>query len=162
MVGLPIVFLWHKESTLSARDRLNQDIALEKLNMKVSQWNKRGEVIENLGIQHFGQIPILDLHGQMGETNYIDFLQPQDLSAPIMKGQDKYGRPFIALKLINQETGNLFVATLFQRYQDSDRWIFISREDQFNTLMQAVVGPREEEIFQQVLYGIHPNFHLAY
>jgi hypothetical protein len=63
------------------------------------------------------RVPDLDLEDEMGSTGYIDFLEPEHLTALFMKGTDRYQRKFLSYKF---GTG---VLTLFQRYTDqSDYW----------------------------------------
>jgi hypothetical protein len=47
-------------------------------------------------LDNFEQLPGIGFTRKTGSTDYIDFLQPADLSAPIMKGIDRFGRRFIA------------------------------------------------------------------
>lgn len=42
------------------------------------------------------KLPLLDIGEQMGDYDEIDFLNATNLSAPVMRGVDKYGRPFVA------------------------------------------------------------------
>ena len=63
--------------------------------------------------------PVLDLGKRGGMTDYIDFVTLGDVTAPIMKGVDKFNRPFVTLRVIDRATRNLSVHTLFQRYTDS-------------------------------------------
>jgi hypothetical protein len=67
-------------------------------------------------------LPILDLKGRTGYTDYIDFLTPMDLSSPIMRFKDSYKRYGISLKL---KSKNLIedeyieiIFTIFRRYTD--------------------------------------------
>ena len=59
-------------------------------------------------------IPYLDIGDKEGETNYIDFLKWEDVEYPIMKGIDKYNRPFIVIKSILNDT--LYMETYFKRH----------------------------------------------
>ena len=68
-------------------------------------------------------LPILDMASNMGDTDYIDFLKPEDLSQPIMKGIDKYKRQFITF--LFQQRNKQRVITFFQRYSDSKNfWVY--------------------------------------
>ena len=78
-------------------------------------------------------LPVLDLKNRMGLTDYIDFLLPDDLSAPIMCGVDAYSRPFVAFKVQAQAQAQAvenrepyeIVGTFFQRFSDNmDAWAF--------------------------------------
>ena len=67
-------------------------------------------------------IPLLDLKGKWTDSAFIDFITTEDMSSPIMKGEDLFGRPFVAVKV---KTKNLktseeleAVGTFFQRFDD--------------------------------------------
>ena len=167
IVGIPIVIAGKRESNLSVQDEKAKKLELENLEARIKQWNKRAEIHENLGVENFVNLPILDLCGRMGSTDYIDFLAPGDLRAPIMKGIDKYKRPFISMKMKDKEQKYDFVITIFQRYSKYDeRWCNVgchganplSRHD---VLTRVVVGPEEEQILGQIIRGTHPRFSLA-
>jgi hypothetical protein len=78
------------------------------------------------GSTAFHRLPILEIGNRTGATGYLDFLKIQDLPHPVMRGTDHAGRPFISVRLRsnrNQDRGQQFVVTFFQRYSDSGgRW----------------------------------------
>ena len=45
-------------------------------------------------------VPVLDLQGNMGSTDYIDFLGWDDVEFPVMKGVDRFNRKFFVIKMI--------------------------------------------------------------
>ena len=45
-------------------------------------------------------IPILNIGGRTGGTDYIDFIKYDEVVEPVMKGTDFYKRPFIVLKFV--------------------------------------------------------------
>ncbi len=164
LVGIPVLILWKKENELSASDEKTKKVALDTLNLKNQQWNKRAEIVERLGIEDFDYLPILDLQRRTG--NYIDFLEPKDLTSPLMKGIDKFDRPFLAIKLNDQQEQMDFVVVLFQRYSDNDRWVYHCENSQRKEHLglvdgSAIVGPSQEEVFKQIISGKHPRFVLA-
>lgn len=65
-------------------------------------------------------LPILDIGGKGGHSDYIDFTSANDVNAPIMCGVDKYRRPFVTLRTLNRNDGSISVHTLFQRYTDDE------------------------------------------
>lgn len=108
------------------------------------------------GAAAFEALPNLDLGGRMGDTGYIDFLHPADLAHPIMKGNDKFGRPFFAMKVHPRDdlaVEGVFVG--FQRFTEGGRWDYKGVNQQWE---DAAV--RMEEI-RQIRTGQHPNFVLA-
>ncbi len=62
------------------------------------------------------RVPDLDLKGEMGTTDYIDFLQPKHLTGLFMKGTDRYQRKFLSYNFGGA------VVTLFQRYTDQPNY----------------------------------------
>lgn len=65
---------------------------------------------------------ILDLGDKVGDTGYIDFINPADIKYSIMKGVDGYYRNFLLLKTYflhdYGEIENNFTV-IFQRYSDN-------------------------------------------
>lgn len=170
IVGIPFIVFWEKEKRLTEQEKKVHDKALETLNLKVRQFNKKAEIVENLGIQNFGRLPILNLQGRMGYRNIIDFLIPEDLSAPIMKGLDRYGRPFLAIKLMDRTHAHIFVATLLQEKLNEERWTWHSPNGYENLLSKMVngslmnpyyIGPGGEKRLRKMIEGRHPEFTLA-
>ena len=84
------------------------------------------KIVNEIGQPVYDTLPILDLGDQMGHTGYLDFLEPSDMTHPVMKGTDIHGRPFIAVRLVytnrrgKTRTG---VETLFRRYTDGPVWV---------------------------------------
>jgi hypothetical protein len=70
-------------------------------------------------------LPILITTGS-GSTDYIDFINYEDVSNPVTKGYDIFGRPFIVIRAImtrnNGNTFNVF-ETFFQRYTGGGYWM---------------------------------------
>ena len=61
-------------------------------------------------------IPILDIGSREEATSYGDFLKWEEVTEPVMKGMDLFGRRFVVLKLSIEDTN--FMETYFQRYSD--------------------------------------------
>lgn len=165
LIGIPVLILWKKSREKDQKEEKVQKTALKELNIKNAQWNQRAEIRENIGVQDFANLPILDLKGRVGETGYIDFLEPADLSAPVMKGLDRVNRPFIAIKMENKSNAKVFVMVLFQRYIEDNVWTWIGTGGLNNPLADLIqkhyIGPEEEKIFAQIIQGNHPQFRLA-
>lgn len=86
------------------------------------------EIVEALGGQEFVEtLPLLDIGTREGETKYIDFISPNELTAPIMRGIDKYRRPFIVfcvgktvlLQGMRRPEKAGMPVVIFQRYSDN-------------------------------------------
>lgn len=73
------------------------------------------------GREEFERLPVLDIGDKMGKTDYIDFIKPSDMTDPIMRGKDKYGREFFSIRAkINGEQQQ--VQTFFQRHLKEGTW----------------------------------------
>jgi hypothetical protein len=78
------------------------------------------------GLNVFESLPVLDLGDSRGNTGYIDFLLPSDVSCPVMRGTDTHGRPFISFKLsYTKKNGEVIecVETIFRRYTTGSVWV---------------------------------------
>ena len=67
--------------------------------------------------QEADKLPVLDIGNDIGLTEYIDFIKPEEMSHPIMIGTDCCKRPFISIK-VRHDNGEYAVGTFFQRYTD--------------------------------------------
>ena len=83
---------------------------------------------EIFGQERWAALPVLDLtkcSGRHGGTGYIDFVRPEDMSAPLMRGTDEHGRPFLAVRAkFTFPNGRVEtrVETLFRRYTTGHVW----------------------------------------
>lgn len=77
------------------------------------------------GRASFEKLPVLDIGERMGDTGYIDFINPGEMKAPIMRGRDMNGREFFTLR-VQQTLANGRVwemcQTFFQRYTHLANW----------------------------------------
>lgn len=68
--------------------------------------------------------PILDIGCRRGKTDYIDFIQSEEVTAPIMRGVDCHGRKFLVIrghcKIGDTENITPMFGTYFQRYTDTN------------------------------------------
>ena len=73
-----------------------------------------------LGVEH-SKIPTLNIGYMNGVTDYLDFIELDQMTAPVMKGYDYKNRAFVAVKMIGvTEKGNVdLFQTFFQRFQDN-------------------------------------------
>jgi hypothetical protein len=71
-------------------------------------------------------IPTLNLRAdQIGSTQYLDQLNPEDLSSDIMQGTDPLNRRFYAFRVKDKSDGETKVFTVFQRHTGvSEIWTF--------------------------------------
>ena len=76
------------------------------------------QLIEALGgAEAVLALPELDIGGRMGPTGYLDFLPVKDVTAPLMRGIDAYGRPFVTVCYRHHD--ETIVECLFQRCVDN-------------------------------------------
>lgn len=75
------------------------------------------------GRENFEKLPILDVDKIKGNEgyDYIDFITPNDMTAPIMRGKDRYGREFFSIRA-QDIGGNTAVQTIFKRYSEGNIW----------------------------------------
>lgn len=67
-------------------------------------------------------VPLLDIGDKLGFTKYIDFIRPEEVHSPVMKGVDILLRPFIVVKAIVDNS--IVMETFFQRYtNNNDFWM---------------------------------------
>ncbi len=68
--------------------------------------------------------PVLDVGTRNGRTDYIDYIDPSELTSVVMRGTDKFKRPFIVIKVtghsISGEDTRVYYETFFQRYSDDN------------------------------------------
>lgn len=68
------------------------------------------------------QFPILDLQERMGYQDEIDILLPRDMTNPVMRFEDKYGRLGFAICAKSSTNGKKFVQAFYQRQTESPDW----------------------------------------
>jgi hypothetical protein len=66
-------------------------------------------------------VPYLNIGSRVGYTDYIDFLTWNEVTSPVMKGTDVYGRNFIVLKMIIND--KKIMQTFFKRYSRGTCWM---------------------------------------
>ena len=71
-------------------------------------------------INDFDTLPILEFT-KIPTHGHIE-VELNEFSAPLMKGIDPCGRPFIALRVKDRKTSEILSLTLFQRYEDDYDW----------------------------------------
>ncbi len=63
----------------------------------------------------------LNIGSRVGGTQYIDFIKWEEVTEPMVKGYDCFGRKFIVLKFL---LGDIkIMQTFFQRYSHGDGWM---------------------------------------
>lgn len=84
---------------------------------KLERYVKADELVTNIfgSMGKYLDLPVLSIKGK--DSKYLDFFKPSDMSAPIMRGRDDYGREFLAFKY--SRNGNEPEVQVFhERYTD--------------------------------------------
>lgn len=70
------------------------------------------------GLLNIVKLPKITISEERFRGDYIDFLSPSDLDAPMTRGIDPYNRPFISFRyrIRSPKEDRLEVETMFQRY----------------------------------------------
>lgn len=111
------------------------------------------------GEEAFNQLPVLDIGDRVGTTDYIDFITPEDLSAPVMRGVDLSERPFISLHVQSDEGER--VVTYFQRNPRGGQWasggalgtsLAEQSLDEITTILRQIVVDQNHPEFRLVTY----------
>lgn len=73
-----------------------------------------------VGETEYMKLPELNLnvYGNNEDRDYIDYIEAKDMTAPIMRGQDKHGRHFFTFRIEDKD----YCLTFFQRYTNGRRW----------------------------------------
>ena len=85
-------------------------------------------------------IPILDVGDRQGATNYIDFIDVDEVTSPVMTGIDKFNRRFVVIKA--QIEDHEYMQTFFQRYTNENLWI----SDFRNNFLETYGGMTIEQL----------------
>ena len=103
----------------------------------------------------YDNLPILEWDSNwIGPTEYIDNIQVDDISYPIMKGFDKYNRSYITflLNIKKNNINNKIVFTLFQRYSDRPYPIVFGTCYYYN-IHKTLLKEEEIEIYNKLIKG---------
>ncbi len=127
------------------------------------------------GEEKFLQLPVFDPDNtELGPlTDYIDFIKYDEVTAPIMRGIDKYRRTFIVFKFRFVQSDRVVKITevLFQRYTNNSFWTSASNPPGIYSVMAASGFEAEHyERIKQVLtdgrinniYNVYNDVHGDY
>jgi hypothetical protein len=114
------------------------------------------------GIDAFHRLPLLNIGNRRGATDYLDFITPQEMTSPVMRGEDAAKRPFICLKIRSsrpEDNGREFVVTFFQRYTEGSLWTWGSTHHR--AVFGNVIRNEDREAIRQIVVDqTHPHFTL--
>jgi hypothetical protein len=75
------------------------------------------------GRENFFNLPVLDISTKQRHGGHIDFIQPEDMTAPIMRGTDNFGRRFVTFLMCDSENNAIGCSTIFERHIDTGLWL---------------------------------------
>ena len=84
----------------------------------VDMFNEYSTLLTN-SYKSYDDLPVLDLKDRQGNTDYIDFISTSEMTASVMKFEDKFNRKGFALHLEcswGEHKGKTIVLAIFQRY----------------------------------------------
>lgn len=116
--------------------------------------NTYNNIIEYIGRTRFDSFPTLV------NPIFDDYpeIEASHLSAPVMKGCESRGRPFITFKVINRETGSKFVQTFFQRHWHQPDWLIFHKNNSLFSGEDMTLEADNLSSFVDLLDGNHPLF----
>lgn len=90
----------------------------------------------------------LDLRDKVGHTDYIDFIDVENLKKPVYTGTDYFRRKFVTMRVIVTKGGEEieYAQTFFQRYTDGEM-IVSGRVVGRSEFMDTCGGMKDEELF---------------
>jgi len=109
--------------TMFVRSNSTKEEVLRDFNERsvVSDSKYHERIVEAFGGEKaLGSYPVHDLADNMGYTGYIDFLSPDDLNSPVVRGVDCFKRPFVSVRVRNRAEDTKYVFTIFKRYSSAD------------------------------------------
>lgn len=111
--------------------------------------------LKSVLLRDFEKIPVLDIGEDTGHTGYLDFIQIKQMTAPIMRGVDSAGRPFIAFRLQYSVDGGSrkLVQVLFRRYRTGSTWTSAGRGGE-SFLTISTLKDKDIEYVRQLITGI--------
>lgn len=105
---------------LGQRTKVRQEYAQEELKrIKQEAFDQMMSLFG--GRVGYEALPVLDIGDRQGFTGLIDFIKPEEMSAPIMRGKDKQGRNFFTIRF-KDEKGKYNCQTFFERFTKVNSW----------------------------------------
>tara|TARA_Y100000114_G_C11684366_1_gene290259 strand:+ start:157 stop:735 length:579 start_codon:yes stop_codon:yes gene_type:complete len=103
--------------------------------------------VYNMMIRIFDRddIPYINTKDRFGVTGYVDFIHEDEVTHPIMKSRDSFGRKIIIIKFIMNYT--VFIQTFFQReafFEDLWMGAYVRGNNHF-TLLNTIGGLTEHQ-----------------
>lgn len=107
------------------------------------------------GNKLLSSFPVLDLQGRMGATDYVDMVDPQEMTAPVMRFVDKFNRPGLVFRLrgLGEHADICNTVAWFQRYTNDPRiWTYgMGHSD--NTITNVYGGDFHRAVMPEYVKG---------
>ena len=100
-------------------------------------------------------VPRLDIINRFGATQYIDFIKWDEVTSPIMKGTDYFGRYFVVIKFFINDMK--IMQTFFQRYTNGNGWMGCGHATENLIETPGYIKPNQLELIQKVINGEFPT-----
>ena len=99
-------------------------------------------------------IPILNLGSRCGFTEYIDFIRWEEVTSPIMTGYDVFGRKFVVIKFLIEDSGKPIMQTFFQRYSNDYKfWMGCGHATQNLLNTRGGMKPNQFKFINEIMTG---------
>jgi len=95
--------------------------------------------------------PVLDIGKRIGSTDYLDCIKVEEMTAPVMKGIDRFSRRFVAIKMVAKlldGTDAKFFQVFFHRYT-KNLYLWVGCNTYGSNFICTVGGMRNQD-FQLV------------
>lgn len=125
MTSVSIFFLGFPDNQQENTRKQNKKHTKTKSTQKQNEKHTKNKAEKDTPMEAFVNAlpcPVLDIGKQ--RNDYIDFITWDMLRAPVMKGHDVYGRPFLVVLLTWRQC--TFINTFFKRYSDANDWVIVS------------------------------------
>jgi len=163
----PLLQVERQKAATRLRQRASLSLCLHKMQI-VTTFPGELRQLFRAHRQPMNRLAILDLGGRTGNTDYIDFLCPEEVPSGLMLFKDALGRSGIAFKL--QEQGETHVQTIFQRYPGiRGLWVSGGRNVRLRNSNEACykfpyIGPPTEmvRVVQELFEGAIPGVRIAH
>ncbi len=75
------------------------------------------------GKKEYEALPVLDVGERCGSTGYIDYIRLDEMTAPMMRGTDRFGRRFFIIRYrVRNGCIDRDCQTFFERFSNQDSW----------------------------------------
>jgi hypothetical protein len=117
-------------------------------------------MVEIFDISKYKHLPELDLGIEIGSTSYIDFIEWDQVTSPVMWGLDVYRRAFIVIKM--KIKNRLIMQTFFQRYIDGKLWMGCGHATQHLISTDGGMDCDQIQLLYDIIDGKNPKLYVKH